>query len=140
MPLGGGRKRRRTSKRNEFICLVAFSYDSEAIDRAKDAGEAGAVCIILVENMKKGIGKMLGKAYNIPVTKTTATPSFLLNGICKDDMQKRVIMNMARSEKTFIMEDTMISLAMPRHFQGVWCSQILRRGMQCKLAAMVNAA
>lgn len=46
---------------------------------------------------------------------------------------------MARSEKTFIMEDTMINLAMSRHFPGVWCSQILRRGMQCKLAAMVNA-
>lgn len=44
-------------KRDEFICLVAFSYDSEAIDRAKDAGEAGAVCIILVGNMKKGIRK-----------------------------------------------------------------------------------
>lgn len=78
-------------------------------------------------------------AYKIPVANTMEMPSFLLNGICKDDMQKRGIMNMARSENTFIKEDAMMSLAMSRHFPGVWGSQILRRGIQCKLLAMVYA-
>lgn len=62
---------------------------------------------------------MWGEAYKIPVAKTMEMPSFLLNGICKDDMQKRGIMNMARSETILIMEDTMMSLAISRHFPGV---------------------
>lgn len=43
--------------------MVAFPYDSEAIDRAKDTGEAGAVCIILVGNNeeRESEKKMLGK-------------------------------------------------------------------------------
>lgn len=33
-------------KRDEFICLIVFSHDSEAINAAKDAGEAGTVFCI----------------------------------------------------------------------------------------------
>lgn len=95
-----------------------FSYDSEAIDAAEDAGEAGAVWITLSRKYDEGNLKC-GGAYKIPVAKTTEMPSFFLNGMCKDDMQKRGIMNMARSEKTLIMEDAMMSLAMSRHFPGV---------------------
>lgn len=134
----GGEDERPECKRDELICLVAFSYDSEAIDRAEDAGEAGAVWITLSRKCEERNLKC-GEAYKIPVAKTTEMPSFLLNGMCKDDMQNSGIMNMARSEKTLIMEDAMMSLAMSRHFPGVWGSQILRRGMQCKLLAMVYA-
>lgn len=47
-------------KRDEFICLVAFPYDPEAIDRAEDAGEAGAVCINLSRKHEEGNLKCWG--------------------------------------------------------------------------------
>lgn len=53
-------------KRDEFICLVAFSYDSEAIDRAEDAGEASAVWINLSRKHEEGNLKMLGRLTRYP--------------------------------------------------------------------------
>lgn len=51
-----GEDERPECERDELVCLVAFSYDSETIDAAEDAGEAGAVWITL--SRKCGEGKL----------------------------------------------------------------------------------
>ena len=51
-----------------------------------------------------------GAAYNSAVAKTTETPIFCFQGICKDDIQKRGIIKIMTSEMTFIIEDTHMSL------------------------------
>lgn len=60
--LGGAEEDERPEcKRDEFICLIALPYDSEAIDRAEDAGEAGAVWITLSRKNEEGNLKNVGK-------------------------------------------------------------------------------
>lgn len=51
-----GEDERPECERDELVCLVAFSYDSETIDAAEDAGETGAVWITL--SRKCGEGKL----------------------------------------------------------------------------------
>lgn len=80
-----------------------------------------------------------GAAYNIAVAKTSEMPIFCFKGICKDDTQRRGIIKIMTSERTFIIEDTQMTLEISRQRPGVEGSHILRRGIHVQIDTSVAA-
>lgn len=74
-------------------------------------------CTTLADPEPKG--QHLRITDNIPVAKTTETPSFRFNGMCKDDIQNKGIMNMARSETTLISEEATMSFVVGKQRPGI---------------------